>query len=146
MKGEIIMNGIETLLIVLAVLAFLSIIVGIVIPLLKRKGVDVDGILGQTKQALSILTEVMNTLRPFLTGVKGVDIVDKIIEASKIGVGNAEQLWHIGKLEAGERNAAAKDYVYEALKFIGVERTPEIELLVDGAIEQCVLELGHSKG
>jgi len=48
------MDGIETLLIVLAVLAFLSIIVGFVIPLLKRKGVDVDGILGQTKQALSV--------------------------------------------------------------------------------------------
>jgi len=54
MKGATIMDGIETLLIVLAVLAFLSIIVGFVIPLLKRKGVDVDGILGQTKQALSV--------------------------------------------------------------------------------------------
>ena len=139
------MNGIETLLIVLAVLAFLSIIVGVAIPHLKRNGVDVDGILGQTQKALSVLTEVMNTLRPFLAGAKGADIVDKIIDAAKIGVGNAEQLWHIGKLEAGERNAAAKDYVYEALKLIGVERTPEIDRLVNGAIEQSVLELGHEK-
>jgi hypothetical protein len=57
--------------------------------------------------------------------------------------GNAEQLYHIGKLEPGRRKEAARAYVIDVLKLAGVDITPEVGRLIDGVIEAEVLGLGH---
>ena len=136
-------EGIQTLLIILAVLAFVTLVLTVVLPYLKRKDIDVQSIIDSSKAALANAGKAMDLLRPFLDEVEGVAIFDKIKDAAEIGVGNAEQLYKIGELGADERNAAAKEYVAGALKLMGVEVTSEVQRLVDGAIQNDVLNLGH---
>ena len=132
------MNDMNTLLIVLGLVAFVSVMVGVVFPLLRRKDIDVDGILKSVKDGLATTTAAMDIARPFLTQVKGIEIVDKITATAAIAVAQAEQLKNIGDIKPGERKAAAEKYVLDALKLLEVGRTPEVERLVTGSIEAAV--------
>ena len=69
--------------------------------------------------------------------------MDKVLTAANVGVGQAEQLYNIGQLEPGERKDAARQYVTQAVALMGVEVTPEVTKLIDGAIEAEVLNLRH---
>jgi len=132
-----------TAIIILAILAGVALVVNVALPALRRKGVDVDGIVAQAKQTLQTANNALETLRPFIADKPGVDVFDTIYTAANIGVGNAEQLAHLGKLAPEERKEAAKQYVLDAIKLMGIEKTPDIDRLIDGAIEAGVLELGH---
>ena len=50
----------------------------------------------------------------------------------------------LGELKPDERKDAARAFVVDALKLTKTEITPEIERLIDGAIEAEVLTLGHA--
>ena len=136
--------NLQTLFIVLAAVAVVALVTAI-LSYLKRKGVDVyvDDMLSSTRHALITANTAMETFRPFLPEGKGVDTFDKIMAAAHIGVANAEQLTHIGQLDPAQRKEAARLYIHDAVKLMGVEVTPEVEKLIDGAIEAEVLEIGH---
>ena len=136
-------TNLQTLLIVMAIVFFVALIIAVVLPFLKRKGVDVDNVLESAKTVLSTANATMETLRPFLPAGAGADTFDKIMSAAQVGVANAEQLCHIGKLPADKRKEAARQYINEAVKMMGIDMTPEVGKLIDGAIEANVLELGH---
>ena len=138
-------NNPQTLLIVLGILLFVGVVLAIVLPFLKRKGVDVGAILDSTKSLLGTLNNTLDTVRPFIEGQPGLETFDKIMSAARVGVGNAEQLYIIGQLEPGKRKDAARQYIEDAAKMMGLEVTPEVKRLIDGAIEAEVLELGHLK-
>ena len=135
--------NLQTLIIVLAATVLVGLIISVIFPLLRKKGVDVDEILSSTKDALAAVNNTMETLRPFLPEGESADTFDKIMVAAHIGVANAEQLSHIGKLDPGERKTAARQYINDAVKLMGVEVTPEVSRLIDGAIEAEVLDIGH---
>lgn len=137
------MNNLQTLIIVIALLVFVGVILGIVLPLLKRKNVDVDGIIKTAQNTLATVNTTMDTLRPFLTEVKGVDTFDKVVSAAGVAVEQAEQLSMIGKLEADKRKVAARQYAVDALNLMKGDVTPEGDRLIDGAIEAKVLALGR---
>lgn len=137
------MNDLHTLFIVLATLLFAALVLAFVLPYLKRQGVDVGNILDSAKDALFTVNKTLDTIRPFLPATPGLALFDKILAAASVGVGNAEQLYHVGKLEAGERKKEAHEYIITTLKLVGIEITPEVEKLIDGAIEAEVLNLGH---
>ena len=139
------MNDIQTLLIVLAILVGVGVILAFVLPYLKRRGVDMQKIIDQANNALAVANNTFETIRPFLQDAPGVGVFDDIMAAARVGVGNAEQLYHIGQLEPAQRKDAARQYVLQVAKLTGIEVTPEVEKLIDGAIEAEVLELGHLK-
>ena len=126
----------------LAILAALGLITYHISPLLKKKGFDPDAVVAKANQAAATVKEAMDTLRPFLDA-KTNSVVDTVISAASIGVANAEQLLHVGKLDPEERKDAARGYVLNTLSLLGVEATPEIDMLIDGAIEAGVMEIGH---
>lgn len=137
------MTGTQILLIVLGVIAFAAIAIAFIFPYLKRKGIDVDKVLGQTKDALGTINKTLEIIRPFIDDKSSISIVDKICSIASIGVGNAEQLYHIGQLEAGDRKDEAYKYITDSLKLIGVDITPEVDRVIEGAIQAEVLGLGH---
>lgn len=137
------MNNPQTLFIVLAVIALAVLAIAFILPYLKRRGVDVDTLLSNAKDALLTVNKTLDTIRPFLPATPGLALFDKILAAASVGVGNAEQLYHVGKLEAGGRKKEAKEYIVTTLNLIGVDITPEVDKLIDGAIEAEVLSLGH---
>ncbi|MDL2288769.1 hypothetical protein LJC32_05265 [Oscillospiraceae bacterium OttesenSCG-928-F05] len=138
------MDMFYVLLIVLAVIAAVFLALKVLLPYLKNKGVDVSGILDQTQQAFGAINSTLDTLKPFLPNTPGLAAFEKILAAAEVGVGKAEQLYYVGELEGGQRKEAAEQYILDALQLIGVEVTPEVQNLIDGAIEHQVLSLGHT--
>ena len=135
------MNDLFTLVIVLAVIAAVGIVLAFVLPFLKRRGVDVAVVLDRAKDALSIVNKTLDTVRPFLPESVGLGTFDKILGAAHVGVGQAEQLYNIGQLKPEDRKAAAREYIIDTLNLMNVEVTPEVERVIDGAIEAEVLGL-----
>ena len=137
------MNNIGTLAIVLAVIAGAAIVVGIVLPSLKRRNLDMDKIIDQANGAVAAFTSSFETIKPFLPNGRGLDFFDKVVSVTRTGVKNAEQLNKVGKLSAEDRNKEARKYIYDTLRLMGIAMTPEIESVINGAIEAEVFELGH---
>ena len=138
------MNDTNTLFIVLGLVAFVTVMVCVVFPLLKRREVDVDGLLKSVKDGLAATSAAMDIVRPFLAQVEGIELVDKITATAEIAVQQAEQLKNIGDIKPEERKATAEKYVLDALALLKVERTPEVERLVAGSVEAAVYA-GKSK-
>jgi hypothetical protein len=139
------MNTWQTLLIVLGVIAMVFVVGRYVLPFLKKQGVDVVSLLDQTKDAIAVVDKTLDTLRPFLPSSPGLTTFDWILAAAKVGVGNAEQLYKVGKIEGDSRNAEARQYIMDTLQLLGIEVTPEMLKVIDGAIENQVLMLGHKE-
>ncbi len=138
------MSGLTVLLIVIAVIVFTIIMLCFVLPALKRRGINVEAALDSTKDAISTVCKTLETIRPFLPASPGLALFDKILAAASVGVKNAEQLFHVGQLEGDKRKEEAEAYIKSVLTLAGVEITPEVEKLIDGAIEAEVLNLGHA--
>ena len=134
-------NNLETLLIVFAVIAAVGLILAFVLPFLNRRGVDVPAILEQAKDLVNTGSQVFDTVKPFLPESVGLGTFDKILGAVHVGVGQAEQLYNIGELPKEERKAAAREYIIDTLNLMNVEVSPEVERVIDGAIEAEVLGL-----
>ena len=77
-------------------------------PLLRKKGVDVDGVLDKTKESLDTMNSTLALLRPFLPETKETAAVDRILSAVQVGVGNAEQLYKIREFPPEKRKEAAR--------------------------------------
>ena len=135
------MTNLQALFIVIAIIIGTVAIITAVLPFLKRQGVDVGAILDRTKDALVTVNKTLDTVRPFIAESVDVNAFDKILEAARVGVGNAEQLYNIGQLDPSQRKAAAREYIVGAVNLAGVKVTPEVEKLIDGAIEAEVLDL-----
>jgi len=140
------MDMLYLLLIILGILAAIALIIKIVLPHLASKGIDVKAALDKAANAAATASKALEALRPFIKDSVDVNILDKIMAAAHAGVGNAEQLYLIGQLKPEERNAAAKDYIAKTLKLANIEVTPEIEVVINSALESSVLDLGHKPG
>jgi len=134
------MSPIYTLFVVAGIVLVAAVVTGTVIPWAKRQGVDVQDALTRTSDALAVANRTLETMKPFLTGA-AADTLDQIVTAANTGVGMAEQLYHASQIATEERKAAAVDFVRDALALAGVERSPAVERLVDGAVEAAVLKL-----
>jgi len=124
--------------IVLGIVVFVMLIIVVALPQLRRKGVDIEGIIDFAKTAINSATKAIDTLSPFLPEGSRIDVVMRIKEAAEIAVGNAEKLTLIGKLPADQREAEARKYIIEAVTLAGIDVTPAVERLIDGAIINAV--------
>ena len=77
------MTNLQTLFVVLAVLIGVGVVLAAVLPALKRRGVDVHKIIGQTKDAIKLASETMDILRPFVKDAVNVDVFDRILGAAQ---------------------------------------------------------------
>ena len=87
---------------------------------------------------------VVEALKALMPQNAIINIVDKVIDYAKIGVGKAEQLYLINESTGDDRKEEATKFVYDSLEFAGIEVTDQVKAIVDGCIEAAVLGLGHS--
>ena len=146
------MEPMHIVILIAALAALVAAVGNIVIPALKRRGMDVFDALSiaesMTKGA-EIASETVKSLLQQLGGAvdDGIaEITDRIINYAKTGVEMAEQLYYIHEVGPDERNPAALEFVYDALDVAGIERTAAVERLVEGAVEAAVGALGHGGG
>lgn len=117
--------------------------IAVLIPLAKNKGLRMGQYLSVASDTITKANSVFDTIKPFLPAAPAVNTIDKILDWAAVGVSKAEQLYHIGEIQGDQRKKEAEDYIYNILKMAGIEITPEIQKVVDGAIEASVLALGH---
>ena len=138
-------NTLAVLALVIGLVIGVAATIGVIIPLLKKKGIDLEKYLTTANDTVVKVDQVFDTIKPFLPNVPAIGIIDKVLEYTKIGVNKAEQLYHIGQIQADQRKAEAKSFILDALKLANIEVTPELDKVIDGAIEASVMALGHTK-
>ena len=137
------MNLLYILLIIFIFAISTVVITFVVLPAAKRKDIDVKAALDRTANAVATVTKALDTIKPFIKDSVDTNILDKIAAAAHAGVGSAEQLYHIGQLEPGERLAESQNFALMALKIAGVEDTPEVRQVLEGVTQAAVNALGH---
>lgn len=144
MLNQLINNQLAFIIVLLVFVADLVGIVTLFIPFLIKKNPNVQTYLKQAKVILTTAEDITNTVSAILPAVPAISTL-KILEvwASK-AVNGAEQLFLSAQSPADQRNAKAKETIYAALKISGIIITPELETLIDGAVEESVLALGHA--
>ncbi|ORX22466.1 hypothetical protein BVF91_11540 [Thermoanaerobacterium sp. PSU-2] len=138
-------NTLAVLTLVIGLVIGVVATVGVVIPLLKKKGIDIEKYLNEANDTVVKVDQVFDTIKPFLPQVPALGIIDKVLEYTKLGVDKAEQLYHIGQIQADQRKAEAKSFILDALKLAKIDVTPELDKVIDGAIEASVMALGHTQ-
>ena len=137
------MSNLIILLIILAVTLAVGGIVVVLFPYLKKKGIQTEEVLKKADtflQGFDTITSFADKLLPANPIVNILDIVGKF---AKISVSNAEQMYITSQLAKDDRNAKAKDTIYATLKMLNIEVTPELDKIIDSAIESECLALGH---
>jgi hypothetical protein len=87
-------------------------------------------------------SKAYDMVKPFLASSVNSNKFEKILDVAFVGVNNVQQLVNSGQItDPAERKAAARQYVFDTLPLIGIEVTPEIQRVVDGAIESEVFAL-----
>lgn len=140
------MNGIQLVLFILAAVAVVFGGLWFLIPYLVKKGINMESVLSTTGTALETAELVVEGLVDIFPENKGLTIVNSIIDYAKKGVEAAEKLYLTSKIEASQRNAKAKEIVYECLGIAGIDLTEAICKVVDGMIEAAVLVLPKTHG
>lgn len=138
------MENINTILLIYAVAASIAAVGALIVPKLKKHGVNVPTALEVAQVGIAGADQITDILKAVFPNNAVVNIADKIIDYGVIGVKKAEQLYHINEITGDERKAEAEKFVYDALLLAGVERTPAIDKIVDGSVEAAVLALGHA--
>lgn len=128
---------------VLGVTLVIGAIFLILFPYLKKKNVKVDEVLQKTDMVLDGVNTVVGVADKLLPGNPAVSILKTIEKYAHVAVNQAEQLYITSQLAKDQRNIKAKETIYSTLKLLNVEITPEVEKIIDGAIEAEVLALGH---
>lgn len=102
-----------------------------------------EDILNKTEKGLEAREGVIKVVDTILPNNPVINILKIVEKYAQIGVGYAEQLYIGSELQANERDDKAKDIVYSVLKILNIEVTPDMQKIIDGAIEAEVLTLGH---
>ncbi len=110
----------------------------ILIPFLRKKGINIGGVLSNTNTVLDTINLAINSLKTLLPNNEKLELISNIILWAKAGADKAEQLYKSGELEKAARKHTAQDFVFEAIKVAGFDVTDEIANIVDGAIDAAI--------
>lgn len=135
------MNNTEIVIAIVALAVGIALATGVFIPLLKKKGIKTDQIIDEAQKGLKTADVVLDGIQAALPGLPGIAIVDKVVELAGKGVAAAEQLKKSNQLPADQRKTTAIQLVKDCLTAANVEITPDVEKIIDGAVEAAVFAL-----
>jgi CHASE3 domain sensor protein len=128
--------------IVIVTLVVLLVIIGVgwLIDHLRHSGVDVSKAAKTAEKVLDVadtVTDAAAVIAPSPTTYT----LQKIVDAAKIGVSDAEQLSLNGSITADQRKATAEDVLKRALELDGIAYEGDVAKLGDAAMEAAVRAL-----
>lgn len=129
---------------ILGILSGAVIVMLIVFPILKKRGIDVNDVLDQTKKAVDSSGKILTIVKSTLPNNGVLNILDIVQKWAQIAVGDAEQLYHAGDINKDERRKVAESVVESVLKELNIDIDENKRELIDAAIKNAVNELGHS--
>lgn len=137
-------NSIILLAFILIVVTGVLVSIIIFIPKLIKKGVKIDKYIDTANNVLTKIDPILSVANEVLPNNPALKIIDLIDSRAKEAVAAAEQMYISTQLTADQRKAKAKELVTIALTTVGIKVTPDIEKIIDGAIEAEVFALGHA--
>lgn len=135
------MTNVQTVMLIGVIVVLMFVFIALVLPWAIRKGLPVGGLINATGATLSAADLIIESLKGLLPESVYVNLIDRIIEWGKKAAEAAEQLYKSDQLPREERKTKARDLVMDMLVAAKIDITPEIEKIVDGAIEAGVLTL-----
>ncbi len=135
------MTNVQTVMLIGVIVVLMFVFIALVLPWVIRKGLPVGGLINATGATLSAADLIIESLKGLLPESVYVNLIDRIIEWGKKAAEAAEQLYKSDQLPREERKTKARDLVMDMLVAAKIDITPEIEKIVDGAIEAGVLTL-----
>lgn len=133
------MENLKELGIVVLVIAAVISVVFILLPALKKRGVDVSKTMGAIGSGIAAIDKTVDTISIIAPDLPFLRTLNSIIALCQEGYKYAEDLYKNGEIGKGaEKKAAATENVYTALRALGIDITPEVEKIVDGALEITV--------
>lgn len=135
------MNTISLTVVIIILLVLLALVaVGWVLYALKSKGKNVNKGFETVQKAADIADTVTDVAAAIVPGPV-TSTLQKIADASKIGVNSAEQLYCNGSITAEQRKAEAEKVLKTALGLDGIAYEGDVASLGDSAIEAAVKAL-----
>nr|DAQ35656.1 MAG TPA: holin [Caudoviricetes sp.] len=135
------MSNFEILVLIVGIVGGIVLASAVLIPLLKKKGVNTDQIIDSAQAGLLTADTILDGVQAALPGLPGIAIVDKVIELAQKSVGAAEQMKKSNQITPEQRKATAVQLVKDYLTAANVEITPDVEKIIAGAIEAAVFVL-----
>lgn len=135
------MNTMQIALVIIGLCVAAIIGAGYGIHYATKKGVNIGAGISTADALTDAISSAFNTLKPLLPASPAISIIEGIIDLADVGVNAAEKLYKTATIEKDQRKSEAKEFVYNSLKAAGVEITPEIEEVIDGAITGAVAVL-----
>lgn len=111
------------------------------IPFLIKKGVNVEKSIQNVEKGLTAADAVITVGSELLPTNPIVDALKVVEKYAHIGVNQAEQLYLSSQLPSEQRIVKAKETIQAALTSANITVTPELDKIIDGAIEAEVLAL-----
>ncbi|MCB2309042.1 hypothetical protein LGL08_20270 [Clostridium estertheticum] len=139
------MNQLVSLMVIAIILTGVLFAVLVLVPYLKKKGVNTIKILANAQRVTEGLDKALVVVQDILPNNPTVGLLTIFEKWAKIGVGNAEQLCVSGEVTSEERATIASDTVYSVLSELKIEVDDNKRILIDAAIKDAVLNLGHTK-
>lgn len=137
----------QTIQLIIMVIVLVGVVGGylLFVPYLKSKGVNVSTLLANADKVTQGLDKTLTVINEVLPGNPAVEFLTIIEKWAKIGVGNAEQLCVSGVVTDQERATIASQTVYSVLDELKIDIDDNKKVLIDAAIKEAVLKLGHTK-
>jgi len=130
-----------TILLIIVVVAMVLVTIIVVIPKQIQKGTNVAGTLVIAQNALDKSNAVIQVLDKIVPNNTAINILKTIETYAQKGVSGAEQLYKSSQLSADARLSTANATVVAALNVLNVPVSPELQKVIDGAIQAEVLIL-----
>lgn len=106
-------------------------------------GVDFLKNITMTKPLLQALAAAAEAVSGMWPDRKEMKIVQTITRTAVEGAEIAERAWKMGNLPKEDRNAFAKALIQDTLRKTGIEITPQVAMIIDGAIAATCMILPH---
>lgn len=140
---NILSNSVSILCAVIFITTVVTIVVEKAIPVIKNKlsnesiekGIDTAKIVSDKAK------DIIDVADSILPNNKVINVLQLVEKWTIKGVECAEQLYNASKLEKEKKNDKSKEQVYAVMKLLNIERTPELEKIIDGTIEAEVFAI-----
>lgn len=129
--------SIQTSLLIITLCILILLVSNHLLQIAAKKGWRIAGTLQTAEKVTDIADIILKALAPFFPATF-TSITEKIIGYAKTSVAAAEQLFKTGNLQGDERKQYAINFVTDALKQEKCEVTPELQKLIETAVEASV--------
>lgn len=126
---------------IIAATSIVTISIEKLMPSLSKKNNNIEKGIDTAKAIVNETGNIISIADSVLPNNQVINVLEIIEKWAKKGVDCAEQLYNASKLDKEQRNDKAKEQVYTVLSLLNIEKTPEIEKIINNTIEAEVFAL-----